>query len=1074
MGGAQSLLQGAGAQPDEKPKWVPIHVAAATAGLITNRVALHDPSIGIYSRFYGGQPDVLLSGSNIEISPQQTYKHRPGTSAYTTLSGQCLTTYPFYNTDGTVSLYLDTATGVYILDPPASAILIYTKSAGAGQTSFLQIGDILYFADGVDNKKVIGGIVYNWASDGPATQPTVVVDSVGGGGQASVPWTAATVVTTMGLLKDPNGNIQQLNSVNADGSNTTSTVFGSSGVGEPIWNNTSGGTVAETSITWTCYGPVALWVAGQQYTDASTVGTSSAPAFIYDLTSGNIFIFNANGAGTGHAGSVKPNFSAVPLLGHVSDNGFKWFNVGTPDQWAPSHTYAQWGANGGAGDANGFIIEPSTPKAAGYGTPSQKTVFAQACTTTGGGSSNSTHTGPQWATSSANPTTRDGQLGYTFLSSGTHTTSHTYVAFQVGSASFSVIFDGTNLQVCIAGGVSAGTAPTWLTGYGQITNDGASVQWVCVGKPIAWAASTQWMLPASGFTPPVAATNPYGGCSILDTNGNIEFVTNNGKTQASHPTWPTTIGATVTESGGPTWTLTALASTFKGSTPLAFSKGYAYTYAWKARTANDFYVTNAPNGQPNALGIPVGSATGGITTAAPVYQMPVGNNAGAVMQVSGTWPTDLQYDTVVVYRCADGAQTGPYLELTEIACPTPVNGVYQGSGWSFYDSVPDNELNELIEADVIGLNTPPPAGITNLELHMNRIWGNVVNAVFCSSGPDIPPDNGNGYEGWAPANIFPLQSPVNKHIATQSGLLCFTTSDVFIIAGGPAVSNFFPWRIAKGIGLMTPNAIQTVGGEIYMFTSDSRFIAFQPGVGHTEPGFLIADQLATFTPANVYVTEHAVGTDPSAFYVGDGSVGWFRLVPHATPGFVSADQPVWSPQAVITGGCTMVQSVIAPTSGNPDGLRTLLVGQVTGTVLKRDLTTAQDNGSNFAGNFVIGSIVIAHPSQLAELGFVEMDFAKVGNPTVGFIVNEILGGSGGAAWNMFTTFSYDPPIVYQATGVPTTYSPRRYNFKQTVNTNQNPPPLYARHIQLLVNFPAENFFHELFTFTVAGRMKGEK
>lgn len=1070
---SQSLLQGAGAQPDEKPKYVPIHSGAATAGLITNRVALHDPSIGIYARFYGGQPDVLLSGSNIEISPQQTYKHRPGTSAYATLSGQCLTSYPFYNTDGTVTLYLDTATGVYILVPPASPILIWSKSGGADQTSFLQIGDILYFANGVDNKKIIDGFVYNWASDGPVAQPTVVVDSIGGGAAASVPWTANTIVTTMGLLKDPAGNIQQLVSVNADGSNTTSTIFGSSGVGEPIWNNSSGGTVAETSITWTCYGPIALWVAGQTYTDASTPGTAGSPAFIYDLTSGNIFLFNANGHGSGAAGSTRPNFSSVPLLGHVSDNGFKWFNLGSPQTWAASHTYSQWGSNSGNNDNLAYVIEPTTPKVAGYGSSTQQTVFLQACTTVGGGSSNSSHTGPQWATTTANPTTRDGQLGYTYLSSGTHATSHTYIAYEVGNPDFSVIFDGTNLQVCIVGGVSAGTTPTWLTNYGQITNDGTTVQWVCVGKPLAWAASTQWMLPPSGFIPPVAATNPYGGCSIIDSNGNVEFVTNNGKTQGSHPTWPLAVGGTVTESGGPQWTLTALASTFKGSVALAFTKGYAYAYAWKARTNTDFFVTNAPNGQANALGTPIGSATGGITTASPVYEMPIGSNAGAVMQVSGAWPTDLQYDTVCVFRCADGAQDGPYLEVTEIACPTPVNGTYQGS-WTFYDSVPDVELDELIEADVIGLNSPPPFGLTNLELHMNRIWGNVINAVYCSSGPDIPPDNGNGYEGWAPANIFPLQSPVNKHIATQSGLLCFTTSDVFIIAGGPQVSNFFPWRIAKGIGLMTTNAIQEVGGEIYMFTADNRFIAFQPGVGHTEPGFLIADQLAAFNPADVYVTEHASGVDPSAFYVGDGSTGWFRLVPHATPGFMSADQPVWSPFATITNGATMVQSVIAPTAAKPDGIRTLLVGQVTGTVLKRDLTTAQDNGSNFACNYVIGSIVIAHPSQLAELGFVEMDFALPGNPTVGFIANEILGGSGGAAWNMFTTFSYDPPIVYQKTGVPTTYSPRRYYFKQTVNTNQLPPPLLARHIQLLVNYPAENFFHELYTFTVAGRMKGEK
>src|SRR5271170_6478752 len=110
---SQSLLQQNGAQPAKQPKWVPIHIARAQAGLITNRNALHDPSIGIYGKFYGGQPDVLLAGSNIEISPQQTWKHRPGTSLFATLPSTCLTCYPFFNTNGSITLYMDTATGIY-------------------------------------------------------------------------------------------------------------------------------------------------------------------------------------------------------------------------------------------------------------------------------------------------------------------------------------------------------------------------------------------------------------------------------------------------------------------------------------------------------------------------------------------------------------------------------------------------------------------------------------------------------------------------------------------------------------------------------------------------------------------------------------------------------------------------------------------------------------------------------------------------------------------------------------------------------------------------------------------------
>lgn len=1061
---ANSLIQQAGGQPQKQPKYVPIHFARAQAGLVTNRAALHDISIGIYGRFYGGQPDALFSGSNVEISPQQTWKHRPGSSPFAVLPSKCLTSFPFFNPDGSITLYMDTVTGVYT--NPVSPTLLFTKSAGAGQTSFLQIGNTLYMANGVDNKKVLNGKVYNWASSGPSAAPAVVINSIGAGAAASIPWAANTVFTTMGLLKDTNGNVQQLVSVNADGSNNTSTVIGTSGTGEPIWKNISSQTVTEVSgLQWECWGPVGTWSPNTTYT-ASNInpGTTANPACIFDPGTGNIFAaFSANPTGT--SGTRKPNFAACPINGIVQDSGLivlglTWLNLGPPKTWQPATTYSQW--NTGT-NFKAFVIEPTTPQAAGYGGPSQQTVFLQVVITGGGGTSDASHTGPLWATTQANPVTRDGQLNYMFLGSATRANNTTYIAWQAGNPFFSVIFDGANFQVCVVGGLSGNSAPSWGTTYGAITQDN-TVGWVCVGPSMSWAASTKWFLPASGFSPPAAGVNPYGGASVIDSNGNVEFVTASGKSQGAHPTWPTTVNGTVTEGGGSTltWTLTALGASFKGNTALSFTRGYAYTYAWKSRSATDFFVTNAPNGQAGVLGPPIGSGTGGITTAAPVFQMPTGSNSGAVMQLSGTWPTDLQYDTVVIYRCTDGFQGGPYLELTEIAAPNPVNGIYQGT-WSFYDATPDINLNQNIEADVIGLNSAPPIGLQNIELHMNRIWGNVGNIIFASSGPDIPPANGNGYEGWAPANTYPVESPVSKNIATQSGLLSFTMSSVFIIAGGPSVAQFFPWRIARGIGLLSPNAIQIVGGEIYMVTADKRFIAFQPGVGHSEPGFPIADQIAGFNPANVYVTEHAAGQDPSAMYVCDGSAGWFRLVPNASPGFVSVSQPVWSPSASIVGGCSGAQSVTTS-----PGVRSLLIYQSNGTILKRDLTTAQDNGSNFSGNYVIGSIVAAHPGQLAELGFVTMEFSKAGNPTVGYLLNEISG-----TFHTFDTSVFDPPLIYGVTVTPSSYAPNRYYFQSNVDAGHNPPPLLARHLQLKVTYPAENSFHELYSFCIDGAMHAE-
>jgi len=53
----------------------------------------------------------------------------------------------------------------------------------------------------------------------------------------------------MGLIVDPNGNTQQMISVNAKGTNSTQ--LGTTSNGEPAWNQTPGGTTTDNTITWT-------------------------------------------------------------------------------------------------------------------------------------------------------------------------------------------------------------------------------------------------------------------------------------------------------------------------------------------------------------------------------------------------------------------------------------------------------------------------------------------------------------------------------------------------------------------------------------------------------------------------------------------------------------------------------------------------------------------------------------------------------------------------------------------------------------------------------------------------------
>ena len=227
----QSLLAQSGAQPIKQSRFKQIHVSKALHGEISNRFALQDPSAFIVERFYGGYQDCILTGSNIEISPRNTWWRRPGCTPYTTFD---FPTPPLggtsFNYGGTFILFVDTATGVYNTTP-SSGEEVFVKGTNLtydiaqapigipGQMSYLQLGSTLFMADGADAIKLIAGgnlnpitgqPIWRWGIVGPSKAPHVVVTA---SGAAAVPWTASTVYTTMGLLVDSNGNVEQLDRV---------------------------------------------------------------------------------------------------------------------------------------------------------------------------------------------------------------------------------------------------------------------------------------------------------------------------------------------------------------------------------------------------------------------------------------------------------------------------------------------------------------------------------------------------------------------------------------------------------------------------------------------------------------------------------------------------------------------------------------------------------------------------------------------------------------------------------------------------------------------------------------------
>jgi len=977
---------------------------------------------------------------------------------------------------------------------------------------------------------------WNWQISPPISAPTL---NIVASGAAATTWQASTVYSTMGFLVDGNSNVQQLISVNALGGNTTQ--YGTTGNGNPAWNQTPAGTITDNTITWTNWGPLGTWGSTKTFSNISAGGTIANPAIIYDNTTGHLQANIRPGNGSGVTGTSYPRFTGV-LQSVIWDGTVKWVDIGLPALWVANHLYAAFLGTFPSPLATHAIVEPTLP-------PSTQPIYLQI---SNNGTSGASGAAPPFATT-AGQQTSDNNLIWLCLGSATWAASTSYTQWTGTAPVFGVVKDSNgNMQVCVVTGTTGSTQPLpqWVAGhvyslndqivdsnlfvqkvttngtsgvsktlsntaltsgvatytsnahgfsagqfvtvtgstndatfnvkngliiavtantftvniahdnigsaadigtakagptwnqtpagtttdggvtwtnqgvenaggrpaqwgftYGDKTPDG-TVTWTCVGPSMAWAASTQWHLPVAGFAPP-SASQPYGGSEVIGS-AFVQAIIASGKSAAvTQPTWSTTIGNFVLDPSNTNAQITWRNIAAQSTNSIAFSKGYGYVYAFKARTTSDLY-SPGPTGGGVLLGLsastpspvvsqgtaPTGSADGSVSSASPAVQMAVGANAGAVVFVNGLGSTDPQVDTISIFRTFDGGAT--FFWLTDIKNPNPVGGVAQA--WQYADFLPDisnnlsSGLNTLVLAPLSHASDPPLAGAINLVQYFGRIFYSVGATVYCSQGPNIggpsqPP--GNGYTSFNPGQFWTFTSPVTRMVPTTVGLLVFTTSDLGIISGGPQITTLFPNIYVPGLGLTSYNALSVNGGLIDLFTADNQVVRLDPNMGISKIGQPIGDQFfkygaqtTTFSPSSAYVTFHTQGLNDEALFVADGSTGWFRGIPNLAPD-AAISGPVWSPKAAVVGGCKAIQSLeVAP------GQHALLIGATTSSqpVLVRDstYTTFTDNSSAYAANFIFGSMVLANPGQLAELGFITCEFIKTGtSPILSVMLDEI-------------------------------------------------------------------------------------
>jgi hypothetical protein len=1073
------LLKSAGAMISNirQPKYAPLFVERTIKGLYTQRAVFHDSSDVITSKFYGGAPDTLYNGTNVELSNDLTLIRAYGTSAWTTATYPTapLRAYSFELTNGTIQALIDTESAIYIDNQNGTKTLLYTKSATAGQSYFLGVGGgyngVCYIGDGTDLIKYVpgnpNGTIWNWGITAPTAPPTVTtVES----GTSGAQWVASTVFSTMGLIEDGNNNVQQLYSVNAIGDNTTQ--LGTTGFGAPSLSTTINSTSTDGTVTWTCYAQIALWQPNHVYSNA-------ASNVIYDPTSNALYFVKVGGT----SGSQKPTFNSAPIyMANTTDGSVTWSPFGSVnvsptvvETWQKDTAFNKIGTL----NTNAAIAYPLIPYVDAQGQLcGGRSTFLLAATTAGTTANTSYTPWTSIPSQVAGDTTTDNELIWVCQGPAAWAANTAYIQWTLGVTTFGVIKDSNgNMQVCVTSGTSAGSQPTWGTGYGTTTTDG-TVIWTCVGPPVTWQTDTQWYLPPApfGFSPPTPA-QPYGSANVIGSNF-VQYVvatTGVGTSGSSTPSWSVTVGNTTTDNDV-TW---KTVSAFNPNS-LSWTSGFAYAYSYKCRTSTDYYVNNIPPGLTIVNGPPTGGATGAISTASPATTI-TGANSGAVNIISGPLPNDPQVDTIVIWRSADGGGSSNMFELTEFPVPKTA-GVTSGSSsqvskgtlnnglsqhvfsptsttWQFTDYLPSLPtstfpgLNTLVPAPIDDSNNPPPAGFVPHAWHFQRIFGPVTTSVYFSGGPDVIVGNPN--EAFNPADVFPFLSGVTRCIHTPTGLVTVLQNDIEAIYGGPTTSSFYSTTLFPGKGALSFNAIDWLGGEIYMFTSDSQFLMLTPSLQVSHTGFPIGNKLAAFDAADVYLTVHDEGTD-NAVYISDGSTGFYRLNPHQVP----QGDAIWSPFRTVTGGCGLLQSVVtAP------GVSTLLIGG-TGTnqnILERNQSVFSDSGTAYESNFEIGAITLADPGQTALVKFIECDFAGTGTvPTLSVALDD---PTASPTWTQLTTTANDPPQVYGQTVSPP-YYPVRYYL---------PPNLaVCRHIRLKVDYGnTDTVGNELYGFAIFGKLQQE-
>lgn len=1077
----------------EGSDYAPLVTDEYFTGLVTNRNPLRDADVPYLERkFYqAGRFDSMWDGINVEISSKLTLIKRPGSSVFNSQHFPPARRFYEFRTlvDGVdiIHTMMDSAPYVYDASGPATKKLIWTKSAGSGKTSFLSVGNTLYFGNGVDQKK--------W---------TLSTRS----------YRLNTRYTAGQFINDPNGNIQVAFGV------TKATVTASrlhSGIGTTALNRVI---LTLDQRPFVAGQPIAF----DGLTNAAILNGGTYPVITAGLGIGPndvavqlsyVPTFWAAGPDTGSAssdgtGASGVTGSAAPAWGTnlgatTFDGSIIWINKGSEVQ--------DWGtAAPTSAPITSFVTKPNP-----YPVWQASTFYGYKGTFFSGvlGGVPFAYQATVAGMIDATPPTFDPIPGHTTVwNTATFTTLPavtwtTATAFSVGDYTVNIVPGA--LYVCVQGGLSGVDQSTWATNPGAIVVDGSCV-WECLGTMIS----------------PLAAAGAYG-VAVSDTiieAGYLQTSTGLAISGTTAPAWGNGIGDS-TPDFGQVWQCTAEFAV-AGTAPTT----YAYSFG---SSVSKLVSTASPLSAPKVL--PEGAST-------------VIQGYGSTDPQDDTiyiWAT-LQGGSTLLLLTTIPAPIGAGLWTYVRVTPTGIN---PDGDLNPFITAPIAHVNDPPPVGLINLcyhmgRIWGSVGILQYFCTGPAVTVGNGNEAWAPSNVFAMPDQIARSEPWdLPGGvllIFTASTPYAiwgtgtandpfypKRFTQGSGLLSY---DAFAIAG-TRVHMFTTDQRLLSFEPSAGYAQTNVESEDTGHAIGDQFLKVTTG----------GINAALYDPKTAYLTWHSRGTNDTALIAADGKVGWFRYSPIGTPetGFL------WHPRAAIVGGTSAVQSVetkpgiktlligppqlpdevlnitdveivngtatlthsnlFLPIAGMPfvlAGLTTVaaLNGQTvrvtsatsgafefdttlgdhalasetgtatgdgawitSGPILMRDSSVNADNAGLYSDAYAtVGSIQLAQPSEEAEVADIMLDSKRVGTaPTVAVLLGEI-SATPEVPFVMLERTGFDPPLL----------APSETLFNDRFTMLQNGKATLCRHMQLKIQMAAEDAQTEVLTHTIYGRRIAER